>query len=387
MKILFLTSWFPMEEKPFFGIFIKEHARAIQQAGANVKVVQIWRKDGGGLWDVQVNKKQVDGLEIHQIIIHSFIYKFIHYAWPLMQKVVNSYVRNELQPNFKPDIVHGNVLYPAGFIADGVANMLDVPLVLTEHWSKLATFFDRPIYGQKGRRILERAAGIYPVSDYLKQFIRRETRTKIKVIPNVVDESIFYYDSRNHSRNDRTELLCIMNFDHSTKHPELLFDALLKLPEQDRRNFNIRYIGRNQENHPLSNRILHSDIKDQVELDGVQSKQYIAERMRCADVLIHPSEIETFGVVVAEALQSGLPCMVSDIPALRDLVGKEAGNGWLIEGFDAARWSRHIKQLPNRLKQLDRSELARQNAHRFTLEKVGKSYVQQYNTIVNYHPR
>lgn len=41
MNILFLSCWYPTPKNPNFGVFVKEHAHAIQLAGNNVVVVAI----------------------------------------------------------------------------------------------------------------------------------------------------------------------------------------------------------------------------------------------------------------------------------------------------------------------------------------------------------
>jgi glycosyltransferase involved in cell wall biosynthesis len=42
--------------------------------------------------------------------------------------------------------------------------------------------------------------------------------------------------------------------------------------------------------------------------------------MRAADVFAFPSEREGFGLVVLEAQAAGLPCVVSDLPVLREFL-------------------------------------------------------------------
>jgi glycosyltransferase involved in cell wall biosynthesis len=46
--------------------------------------------------------------------------------------------------------------------------------------------------------------------------------------------------------------------------------------------------------------------------------------MRCYDLLVAPSLHEGYGMAVAEAMSAGLPVMVSDIPAFREVAGERA---------------------------------------------------------------
>lgn len=46
MNVLFLSTWYPTEKNPNFGVFVKEHARSIKQAGNQIVVIAlVLRKD------------------------------------------------------------------------------------------------------------------------------------------------------------------------------------------------------------------------------------------------------------------------------------------------------------------------------------------------------
>jgi L-malate glycosyltransferase len=52
-----------------------------------------------------------------------------------------------------------------------------------------------------------------------------------------------------------------------------------------------------------------------------------------ADIYISPSHVDGSSVTLMEALASGLPCLVSDIPGNREWV-EEGVNGWLFRDGD-----------------------------------------------------
>jgi len=61
------------------------------------------------------------------------------------------------------------------------------------------------------------------------------------------------------------------------------------------------------------------------------SRKEIWDRfMRQADVLVHPTYVESFGMVVLEALAHGLAVVATDVYALREMV-KEGENGMLLQ--------------------------------------------------------
>jgi glycosyltransferase involved in cell wall biosynthesis len=65
------------------------------------------------------------------------------------------------------------------------------------------------------------------------------------------------------------------------------------------------------------------------------SQAGIAEEFTHADCLVLPSRCDGFGLVVAEALGSGLPAIVSEHVGAKDLV-QESGAGWVVAAGDAA---------------------------------------------------
>lgn len=89
---------------------------------------------------------------------------------------------------------------------------------------------------------------------------------------------------------------------------------------------------------------------------------------RSADVFVLPSELEAFGIVVIEAMASGVPVIVSNCGGMKDIV-KDGTNGFLFDVGDARQLAEIIKVL------LSNEEL------RIRLAKNGKKTVRERYTI------
>ncbi len=61
----------------------------------------------------------------------------------------------------------------------------------------------------------------------------------------------------------------------------------------------------------------------------------LAAELRRADVLVLPSRNDSYAMVVAEALASGTPVLVSEMVGAKDLV-TEGKTGWIVPVEDAA---------------------------------------------------
>jgi glycosyltransferase involved in cell wall biosynthesis len=84
------------------------------------------------------------------------------------------------------------------------------------------------------------------------------------------------------------------------------------------------------------------DVPAGVDLLGKLSQAAIATQFARADCLVLPSRCDGFGMVVAEALGSGLPAIVSEHVGAKDLV-RESGAGWVVAPGDAAALARQMR--------------------------------------------
>ena len=69
-------------------------------------------------------------------------------------------------------------------------------------------------------------------------------------------------------------------------------------------------------------------ISGAVVLREAANRGEVAAAMRKAAVFVHPSPRETFGVVAAEALASGLPVVAADSGGVTEIAGAKAGAVW-----------------------------------------------------------
>jgi glycosyltransferase involved in cell wall biosynthesis len=74
---------------------------------------------------------------------------------------------------------------------------------------------------------------------------------------------------------------------------------------------------------------------------GPVSQHQLAEKMREASILVLPSLEEGFGLVVAQALSCGTPCIVSDVVGAKDLI-KNRDNGSVFPVKDSEALSEEL---------------------------------------------
>lgn len=380
MNVLFVTCWYPTDYNPNFGIFVKEHAHALARVGADVKVVHVWPVKSTSIWKTTVNIwTDENGVECCQVLIHSLFYRVIYHAWPVMYRLLRRVAGREILSRFTPDVLHGHTIYPAGFITRKLAGDLETPYYLTEHWTKLPWIFAHPLWKHGAAAVYRDAVEVYPVSGELKSQIRTYTggEVNLRVVPNIVHEAFGYAASA--GGDGTVELLCVMNFfSKKPRHklPELVARALETLPAEKQARFRIRYVGPGQDGSEIKTTIERLELESEIIFDGLRPKPYIAQKMREADYLVHPTSRETFGVVIAEALTSGLPCIISNNETLKELVNPT--NGYVVPHNTAADWAEALQRILDGKLDFDRNEIAGTTGDRFSLERVGTQYMEGY---------
>lgn len=114
--------------------------------------------------------------------------------------------------------------------------------------------------------------------------------------------------------------------------------AILKQRGAD---FHLDIYGQGPTRDKLQARIKELDLGDQVTLQGVHDN--IGARMGAATLFLHTALYEPFGLVIVEAMASGLPVIALDGGGNRELV-QDDENGYLIASPDAARIADRILQ-------------------------------------------
>ena len=87
--------------------------------------------------------------------------------------------------------------------------------------------------------------------------------------------------------------------------------------------------------HLLDRRGSDGRGSDGIDLLGAIPQPELAAELRRADLLVLPSRNDSYGMVVAEALASGLPVLVTEMVGAKDLV-TEGRTGWIVPVDDVA---------------------------------------------------
>lgn len=274
-------------------------------------------------------------------ILSPLVYTYPQLQWLFFQKTIQRVVRQ-----YKPDIIHGHVIHPAGALAGKIARYNKLPLLISEHWSNLGAYVRYRLRSYWGRKAYQDSGFILPVSDFLKgnicDVLPSVSPEKVVVIPNVVDAGCFAC-KRTHGSDAAYRFIMVsawVKYKQATKRPDIVIKALSEFSRLYMKEVSLTVIGDGDMLPEI--RQLAAEHRLNATFTGFLPSDEIARLMHKHDYFIHASEIETFSVVTAEAMMCGLPVVVSNTGALPELVTSERG---VVTGNTIEEWVEAIAKV------------------------------------------
>ncbi len=378
MNILNITSWYPTKEKPGFGIFIKEHTRAIQHAGNKVKIVHLNIVKGKTIFKKTQKTYTDNNIPTHEIRIESLFWKLIYQFIPIQKYILSSYIRKQPNQFANSDIIHSHVLFPMGIIGHTIAKKLNKPHIITEHWTRLDLFFYKSIYARAGIKTYRQAAKVLPVSQFLKNKIASYSKSSenIEVVPNIISSDSFKFKEK--PASDRhVKFVAIANW-HFTKvmhkRPDLILNSLAAAKNKTHKKISLKMIG---DGNMLDDLIQQArQLNIDVSFPGRVDKNHIVKALQESHFFLHASNSETFCVVLAEALKTGTPAIVSKVEAIPELMKPETG--FIVENTVEA-WTNAI--LTAIETPFHHQKIADYYKEKYTYEAVGNYISEIYQSV------
>lgn len=135
-------------------------------------------------------------------------------------------------------------------------------------------------------------------------------RNKLIVIPNMIDQSYILQKAEEfcpYSRKDVTQIVTLCRLSPE-KHIENAIFAAQKLKEAGIA-FQWHLVGSGSEEEKLRQTAASAGVADVFLFEGNQANPY--PYLKYADLFVHPSYIESQGIVILEAMALGIPCVVT----------------------------------------------------------------------------
>ena len=163
----------------------------------------------------------------------------------------------------------------------------------------------------------------------------------------------------------------------SWKGPDLLLEAVKELKLPLRKRVAVLFLGEGNLREPLQD-LAESSPAITVRFAGFQNQRSLSRFYHAADMLVMPSQGDTWGLVVNEALHHGLPCVVSSaVGAARDLV-EEGVTGATSEAASARDLSRAITRTIDLLSMPELRVRCRERVSGYSLDAAARGIARAY---------
>jgi glycosyltransferase involved in cell wall biosynthesis len=376
-KVLFISSWYPNPLNKTHGIFVKRYAEAVALYN-EIAVIHIFgdeslkedftilSKTENKVFEVLVSykKKKADPF--------SKLNRYKHLYLKGLDHLLKEWGR--------PDILQVNVAFPAGIAGMMISEKLNVPYIVSEHWTGYLPedgSYNGFIKRFLTRKIVRHASRLVTVTGDLKnKMISHKLKGNYHVVPNVVNTDVFKYQIS--PIKPRFRFLHVSSLDQRQKNVEGIINAFKKVYKEN--PLTELYIVGNGENRKHLEELCGQSLNRSVFFLGQKFDSTLAEEFCEADALVMFSNYENLPVVILEALCCGLPVLSSNVGGISEYITDS--NGLLIKPKDEAALIESMIKISKENKKYDRKKISLSSQEIFNFNNIGKRFSKIYTEVL-----
>ncbi len=401
LRVLVLSCMFPTPDAPVAAPFVLEQVQALRRAGVDARVIsgrsfalrsersvlgvlraiiaffRLHRAASTRWWEL-------DGVPIRYLPFPSLV-RFVPYSWAYRFSIWRN--RHSLKEEFSPQILHAHSSHRDGALARKLAIYFKVPYILTEHSSFFARLMETPAARPQIVKALVDAARVIAVSSASKAKIASHPDFQslpIDVIPNVLDIERFHPADSSPSSLSPLRLLYIGTWEARKNVPILL--AALKIVREAKPDTKLRLVRANNNDEQIRDVMAALEelaLGDAVHISGHADRGEVARLMRDeCDIFVLASKWETFGCVVAEALASGRPAVITPCGGAEDIVTAPWMGEICLKNNDPESLAQAILSVANRLETFDPRRLRQHVVEHFSSSGVAGRIIALYRDVL-----
>jgi glycosyltransferase involved in cell wall biosynthesis len=378
LHILFIASWFPTRKQQTLGNFVERHARAVSRkhkvtvlhtvADASIKKDE-WVHVREGNYNAHIL--------YHRPSKPEWLFRAVHFkrAWKAM--------RGEEQ--IHPDVIHLNVVYPAGQHALTLSKELKVPFIVTEHWTGYHEDTHnsiRPWQRRMMQKVARKTSMICPVSDHLGAAMQRNGMVNnYTTVPNVVNTDLFQIGNAE-KQSERPHFLHVSSLFDQHKNVSGLLRGFARLIVNHPEAF-LEVLGDGDPEPHKAYAVSLGIPEGNISFAGEQPLEVIASKMRGCSALVLFSNYENLPCVIGEAWASGTPVISTDVGGIAEHLNEE--RGYLIPKGDEGELTLAMSYLIRDPNRFDAHELRQYAVDHFSEAAIAQAYDAVYQKVIRAH--
>ncbi len=257
------------------------------------------------------------------------------------------------------DIIHSHHPNLLGAAAKKWAGRKNIPLVFTWHtlydlYTNFVPFLSSSVAARwmihgAARYANRSGAVIAPTRSTAERMREWGVKKKIKVIPTGVSETQFVNPDRKKIRShyavrDSEILLVLLSRLTEEKNVEFLLRALIPVIKKYS-HIKLLLGGEGYLLETLKSISENNCVKDRVIFSGLVPKDEVKDYLAAGDIFVHASKSETQGMILSEAMYTGLPIVAVDATGAKDLIAHKVSG--LLTGDSMKEFSAMVELLIN----------------------------------------
>lgn len=316
MKIRFISPWYPDYAAVHSGIFVKKQVEAARMAGhdVTVQVPQVFPAPAGPVPSAvtdgmrRLAAKSVDAMFAVEDGVRYLPTPIPFRSRPMdrARAVAASLALLAEFTDDDPDMLHAHVGLPAGWAVSQVEP--NRPLVVTEHWSGLAAALEDSNVAHEYANLVRRADAFIAVSEHLRSQIIAGigdwAADKVEVIPNMVDISGIEFRTRRPSDIARWIYVGGLEEHKGVREVVRAFDSYRNRYSPDA---HLTLVGEGPLRGWIEMYASSHGFASSLDVTGSVEHSRLGHYLDSADVMVHLSPEETFGIASLEGIAAGMP--------------------------------------------------------------------------------
>ncbi|MFL2569354.1 MAG: glycosyltransferase [Flavobacteriales bacterium] len=309
MHVLLLTTSYKSKFNLLSAPFFRDQALALKKNGMQVGVICSLPISFKFVWARKSLKFTLESYTDKGIatIVSPFLSfpKSPNRARKIRLQKGKQIFRKYINENGRPDVIHVHS-FLAGELALWIKQEFEIPYVITEHSSS----YERKLLSESDLKlaceVFENSHANIAVSQSLSNAIKNYfNNLQFQVIPNIVDTD--YFNLIENRTIDKFQFINIANLNKNKNQLHLI----QSFTQAFRGNtfYQLLIVGHGPEKNNLQNWIDSNNMNAQIILYGSASREEVKTLLHQSDCFVLSSKIETFGVVLIEAMSCGLPVL------------------------------------------------------------------------------
>ena len=384
LNILIVTSWFPNKHSPTEGSFVWEQAALLSSKGHNVTVLHTYLlgnfKSSFGK-KCRINLSNDIGIKILTVGVPAIFpgLRFLSY-YHCFQTCIKGFKRFSINiTDF--DLVHSHAAFMGGYVAMKLSFKYNIPQFHTEHASGL--IFNPTQYTLNDQKILrniyDHSKMVLFVSDFARNEICKNfkiSKTKnIDILPNLVAN--IFFNGNILKPSFPFKYLIIGNFIPVKNHNMLLqawAEFQNRFPEAQ-----LSLVGEGPLLKDIKCLVSELNLKNIIFFPR-QGRNGVLIQIRNHHIIISSSQVETFGLTIAEAQAMGKPVVVTDSGGVRDIVEPETG---IVTEKSVESLLTGLITIQNNFFEFNPNEIREKTFKKFSEEIIYTRLIKLYKTVLN----